>query len=179
MIKDSPLWAFATYEVLLPPLQKWKRRLTMNDEQITTLDMFQLLREDIKSSEARLLADMQKLGEDIKSSLGTPLGRYAKAVFRIPIGHTRFGGSITKSGGSRRWQKSGDNFSENAHGLALPNCRGSWCRRCDKGVFLIVSDIVAYTDDGNGRDLQTNEKYGHFDTPPALSEVTHHRVGYA
>lgn len=40
----------------------------MNDEKITTLDMFQLLREDIKSSEARLLADMQKLTEDIKSS---------------------------------------------------------------------------------------------------------------
>ena len=40
----------------------------MNDEKITTLDMFQLLREDIKSSEARLLADMQKIREDIKSS---------------------------------------------------------------------------------------------------------------
>ena len=40
----------------------------MNDEKITTLDMFQLLREDIKSSEARLLADTQKIREDIKSS---------------------------------------------------------------------------------------------------------------
>lgn len=40
----------------------------MNDEKIMTLDMFQLLREDIKSSEARLLADMQKIREDIKSS---------------------------------------------------------------------------------------------------------------
>ncbi len=40
----------------------------MNDEKITTLDMFQLLREDIKSSEARLLSDMQKIREDIKSS---------------------------------------------------------------------------------------------------------------
>ncbi|MDE0555873.1 MAG: hypothetical protein OXI24_16770 [Candidatus Poribacteria bacterium] len=40
----------------------------MNEEKITTLDMFQLLREDIKSSEARLLTDTQKLSEDIKSS---------------------------------------------------------------------------------------------------------------
>lgn len=30
----------------------------MNDEKITTLDMFQLLREEIKSSEARIPADM-------------------------------------------------------------------------------------------------------------------------
>ena len=101
----------------------------MNDEKITTLDMFQLLREDIKSSEARLLADTQKIREDIKSSEARLSECRTYMVWRIDY---------------EKWRKpllakSGDNFSKNAHGLAIPNCRRCRCRRCDKGVFLIVS----------------------------------------
>ena len=39
----------------------------MNDDQITTLDMFKLLREDIKSLETRLVLNMQDLRGDIQS----------------------------------------------------------------------------------------------------------------
>ena len=39
----------------------------MNDDQITTLDMFKLLREDIKSLESRLVMDMQDIQSDIQS----------------------------------------------------------------------------------------------------------------
>ena len=55
----------------------------MNDEKITTLDMFQLLREDIKSSEARLLADMQKQFSESRSdihALGDRLRKVEEAV---------------------------------------------------------------------------------------------------
>ena len=38
----------------------------MNDEKITTLDMFQLLREDIKASEARIQAGIHLLREDVQ-----------------------------------------------------------------------------------------------------------------
>ena len=39
----------------------------MNEDQITTLDMFKLLREDIKSLETRLVVDIQDLRSDIQS----------------------------------------------------------------------------------------------------------------
>ena len=37
----------------------------MTDEKITTLDMFKLLREDIKSSESRILAEVAAVRSDV------------------------------------------------------------------------------------------------------------------
>ena len=41
----------------------------MNDDTITTLDMFKLLREDIKSVESRILSDMQNQFSEIRSDI--------------------------------------------------------------------------------------------------------------
>ncbi|MCE2413917.1 hypothetical protein J4G07_07935 [Candidatus Poribacteria bacterium] len=53
----------------------------MNDEKITTLDMFQLLREDIKSSEARLLADIHGLEDRLRKVEEAVAGKKAVTTF--------------------------------------------------------------------------------------------------
>ena len=41
----------------------------MNEDQITTLDMFKLLREDIKSFESRIISDMQNQFSEIRADI--------------------------------------------------------------------------------------------------------------
>ena len=41
----------------------------MNEDQITTLDMFKLLREDIKSFESRIVSDMQNQFSEIRADI--------------------------------------------------------------------------------------------------------------
>ena len=51
----------------------------MSDEKITTLDMFKLLREDIKSAESRILADTRALDERLQN-VGERLRKVEEAV---------------------------------------------------------------------------------------------------
>ena len=54
----------------------------MNDEKITTLGMFQLLREDIKSSEARLLSNIHDLEDRLGKVEEAVAGRKAGTTFQ-------------------------------------------------------------------------------------------------
>ncbi len=54
----------------------------MNDEKITTLDMFQLLRKDIKSSETRLLSDIHALEDRLRKVEEAVAGKKAVTTFQ-------------------------------------------------------------------------------------------------